>query len=80
MLKLTLELADPKHKCEKCSLSEKCKDAYRKIVEMEMHGESIFDDFDEFCYPLIDGDDEDCLIRKEARKILDGDEKSVAAE
>lgn len=80
LLKLTLELAEPNHKCEKCSLSEKCRKAYRKILESETEDENFVDDFDdEFCYPLADGDEDDCLIRSEVRKLLDdGREKVVA--
>lgn len=80
LLKLTLELAEPNHKCEKCSLSEKCRKAYKKILESEIDNEDFIDDFDdEFCYPLVDGDEKDCLIRSEVRKLLDdGIEKVVA--
>lgn len=79
-LRLTLELAEPNHKCENCPLSEKCRNAYRKIIKSEMDNMDFIDDFDdEFCYPLVDGDEKDCLIRSEVRKLLnDGDKKVVA--
>ena len=81
LLKLALEIADPGHRCEKCSLSKECKMAYKKKIESEACNRGIVDNFDdEFFYPLEDNDEEDCLIQREARKFLDGEDKKVVAE
>ena len=73
VLKLALELAEPNHECEKCSLKEQCKEKYSKLLEKEC-GEDILKEVDdEFCYPIVDGDEKDCLIRTRIKELLKKD-------
>lgn len=70
LLSLALEICEPDHECSKCTVADKCKESYRKILEKEMD-EDMLDKLDEFCYPMMDDNQEDCLIRKQIRAIIE---------